>query len=79
MKNPITRFLSWCDRLLCLRSPVCFRVWWSRLWIRKNEFHPSLDIDVEYARRLKGEGVEKYWRDVLRRREIAHRRDLQTP
>ena len=64
---------------MCRRFPVRFRVLWSGLWIRGDEFHPSLDIQVDHVRRLSYEEVEKYWRDLNNRRQIAHKRDLATP
>jgi len=50
-------------------------LWWYRLWIRKDEFHRSLDMDS--AAMLEMDDGEKgtYLADLVRRREIAHRRE----
>jgi len=47
--------------------------WWHRLWIRKDEFHSSLEMDTEIALTV---GVDKYLKDLVYRRDLAHRRDL---
>lgn len=49
-------------------------LWWYRLWVRREEFHPSLDMDVGAMESMTpGERVA-YREDLLRRRHIAHMR-----
>ena len=72
----IVRSFSRSDCWLCRSLPGPIRLRWSRLWIRENEFHPSLDSDAEYYYYLPSEGYTAYWQDLVRRREIAHRRSL---
>lgn len=52
-------------------------LWWYRLWIRKDEFHDSLDIDLGAAFVMNDEELKKYKEDLYRRRDIAHRRDFE--
>lgn len=47
---------------------------WYRLWIRKDEFHPSLDIDPMSLAALSPGDRSEYLRDLARRRQIAHQR-----
>jgi len=51
------------------------KLWWDRLWIRKDEFHPSLNFDADAAMEMTPEEFRKYDRDLLRRRTIADRRN----
>lgn len=51
------------------------KLFWNRLWIRKDEFHPSLDIDPIASSYMTKEERELYYKDIVRRREIAHRLD----
>ena len=51
-------------------------LWWYRLWIRNDEFHHSLDIDVQAMLTMDREQKERYLDDLSRRRRIAHERDL---
>jgi hypothetical protein len=74
------------DRWLCIYArPLLFRWVWQTLWIRKDEFHPSLDRDVEVEFRISSLGngwlhggitVERYHLDLIRRRNIAHNRTI---
>ncbi len=48
------------------------RLSWHRLYVRKDEFHPSLHIDI-FSFKVEDSGT--YMDDLLRRRDIAHRRD----
>lgn len=56
--------------------PARIRQSWYRLWIRKDEFHRSLDLDADYLMYLDDEQRSEYLKDLVRRREIAHQRDL---
>jgi len=49
---------------------------WYKLWIRKNEFHKSLDIDPNALTEMTREEREEYMNDLVKRRNIAHERDL---
>lgn len=52
------------------------RQWWHRLWIRRDEFHPSLAMDTRLLTVLNTEDRRRYLADLVRRRDIAHRRDM---
>lgn len=52
------------------------KLWWSRLFIRKDEFHKSLDLDIDTMMVMDDEEFQKYSDDILRRRWIVHERDL---
>ena len=59
------------------------RVWnagilllWNRLWIRRDEFHPSLDQDLCAMMVMSEKRRERYIKDLMCRRQIAHERDL---
>lgn len=52
------------------------KLWWDRLWIRKDEFHPSLSMDPVMLAEMTPVEREDYLGDLVRRREIAHRRDI---
>ncbi|MGM0408844.1 MAG: hypothetical protein ACQERU_12740 [Bacteroidota bacterium] len=51
-------------------------LWWHRLYIRKDEFHRSLDMDGATMLEMNEQERKKYLADLVRRREIAHQRDL---
>lgn len=55
----------------------CILLWWNRLWIRKDEFHPSLNSDVEAMMEMTKEEKTAYLKDLMIRRRIAHLRDLE--
>lgn len=55
------------------------KLWWCRLWIRKNEFHKSLNMDIEAMIVMNDKEQAAYINDLLRRRETAHQRDLREP
>jgi hypothetical protein len=52
------------------------RMVWNAAWIRKDEFHSSLDMDFWAMRDMNGKDKDKYLKNLMRRREIAHSRDL---
>lgn len=73
-------YIRWLD-IKALPSKIKRRIWnkhillwWFRLWIRKDEFHRSLDMDEEAVREMNKEERENYFADLLRRKKIAHRR-----
>ena len=49
---------------------------WNKLYIRKDEFHSSLDLDGEAMGYMNEKEREKYIMDLVRRRNIAHERGL---
>jgi len=57
---------------------ISLRLWWHRLWIRKDEFHESLVMDSEAMLEMTQEECDKYRADLCRRRQIAHQRDMES-
>jgi hypothetical protein len=51
-------------------------LWWHRLYIRKDEFHRSLNMDGAAMLEMNEKERKKYLADLVHRREIAHQRDL---
>ncbi len=51
-------------------------MWWHELWIRKDEFHSSLDYKIKGLSNISAEKGEKYEKNLERRREFAHKRDI---
>lgn len=49
---------------------------WSKLWVRKDEFHSSLNLDAESMLYMNEKEREKYTIDLIKRRNIAHKRGL---
>jgi hypothetical protein len=49
---------------------------WNKLYIRKDEFHSSLDLDGEAMELMNEKEREKYVMDLVRRRNISHERGL---
>jgi len=47
-------------------------LFWNRLWIRKDEFHSSLDLDTEAVSVMDEEERKDYLLDLNRRRTKAH-------
>lgn len=52
------------------------KLWWYRLWIRKNEFHKSLDMDCEAFSEMNCQQRVKYSTDLARRRSISCKKSL---
>lgn len=52
------------------------RLWWNKLFIRSNEFHSSLDMDAYALVDMNENDRKKYIADLIRRRNIAHERDM---
>jgi len=52
-------------------------LFWCLLWVRRDEFHYSLDSDVEALICASQEFSEWYWDNLSLRREIAHKRDVR--
>ena len=51
-------------------------LWWYRLWIRKDEFHQSLAIDIFAILYMSKEKRKKYLKNLEKRRKIAHERSI---
>ena len=49
---------------------------WNRLWIRKDEFHSSLNMDVNAMLEMSQKQRDAYIKDLCKRRQIAHERDF---
>jgi hypothetical protein len=52
------------------------KLFWDALYVREDEFHKSTDMDIVAMMDMNKEDRSKYTRDLCRRRDIAHRRDL---
>ena len=50
---------------------------WYKLWIREDEFHKSLDLDMNAMLVMTHEQLEEYYAEIGRRRKIAHDRDFK--
>lgn len=46
-------------------------LWWTRLWVRKYEFHWTLETDNRICSHLTREGLKWYCIDLTRRRRLA--------
>jgi hypothetical protein len=55
------------------------RLFWYRLWIRKDEFHRSLDMDFNFLITANEKQRVEYLNDLTIRREIAHRKGIGEP
>ncbi|MFH0808427.1 MAG: hypothetical protein V1888_02320 [archaeon] len=52
---------------------------WNQLWVRKDEFHSSLNMDVNAVKVMLGMNKKQrdaYIKDLCKRRQIAHERDI---
>ncbi len=76
------------DCWLCVHlKPWRLRLWWHCLWIRSDEFHPSLDHQTSIVHAIKKShnlkwfeecsAAEEYDKDLNRRRCLAHERSLR--
>ena len=52
------------------------QLWWHQLWIRRDEFHSSLDIDPEAMIAMDEQEGKEYFSDLMDRRRTAHQKDL---
>ena len=52
------------------------RLWWNKFFIRKDEFHKSLNMDINAMLEMSKAEQESYIQDLVRRRNIAHERDI---
>ena len=53
-----------------------FLLWWYRLYIRKDVFHHSLDLDVDAMLAMSDKQRKSYMLDICKRRQKAHERSL---
>lgn len=51
-------------------------LWWYRLWIRKDEFHRSTEIDTDAMIEMDKQEKMHYLSDLFKRRKVAHQRGL---
>lgn len=73
----MNKFLKKFDIWLCLHWPVMLgRRSWHELWIREDEFHPSLDLDLRIMMSLGKGDLHIYRENNRERRDKAHKRDL---
>ena len=49
---------------------------WNKLYIRKDEFHNSLDLDIEVMKCMNKEERDKYIIGLIKRRNIAHEHEI---
>ncbi len=47
---------------------------WQRLWIRKDEFHPSLNMNPKAMVEMSKEEKRRYLEDLCHRRRVAKKR-----
>ena len=47
-----------------------------RAWLHKDEFHPSLDLDVRAMMTMNDSQREEYQQDLMLRRNLAHDPDM---
>jgi len=52
------------------------KLFWFGLWIRKNEFHKSLSLDVKAMMYMNKKQQSRYLQDITKRRQITHMRSL---
>jgi len=65
------------ERIACAVWNRGIKLRWCRLWIRKDESHYSLSYDPMATRYMSQEQRLAYVKDLNRRRNIAHERDLK--
>lgn len=65
------------ERITCAVWNRGIKLRWYRLWIRKDEFHPSLSYDPMATRHMSQEQRLAYVKDLNHRRDIARERDLK--
>lgn len=53
------------------------KLFWYRLWIRKDESHRSLDTDIDALLGMNEKQKEAYYKDLGERRRIAHEMDFE--
>lgn len=78
VKPLLSRFVSWVvyQAGMLKHRP---RLWWAALWVRRDEFDRSLDMDAFALADMNQADKNTYLRDLLRRRNLAHERDCACP
>ncbi len=72
----IERFRS-IDRWLCVNlKPTWARIAWHELWVRDDDFHPSLSLDLQAITQACRADDSGYRRKLTLRRIRAHGRSL---
>lgn len=69
-------FISFLKALKFFVWGLHIRLWWCRLFGRRNELHSSLIMDAEAMFFMDEEESDKYTKELNRRRNIAHERDF---
>ncbi len=72
--EPIVSWLRYQCGLLKHRP----RIVWHKLWVRRDEFHPSLDMDVAAMLNMNHTDKRNYLDNLTLRRRMAHDRDLDS-
>lgn len=67
---------SWLGKAKRLIWNRGIKLQWDRLWIRQDEFHSSLDMDIFAMIDMSSKERDAYWEDLIKRRQIAHERDF---
>ncbi len=65
------------DRWLCVKAPWYVRLPWCSLWVRSDEFHPSLEYDYDALNR-RAQFYRKLlcaWFNVTRLRPVPSKRE----
>jgi hypothetical protein len=52
------------------------KLWWYQLYVRRDEFHPSLETDDQAIMVMDHRERRKYHQNLGQRRSIAHNRSL---
>lgn len=65
-------------QVLRLRGMMACRfwLWYSQLWIRRDEFHPSLDMEPALMGWMSPKELKEYMELLSDRRQTAHERDM---
>ncbi|MFH0854456.1 MAG: hypothetical protein V1891_03110 [bacterium] len=67
---------SWPEKTKGLIWNRGIKLQWNRLWVRKDEFHSSLNMDANAMLGMSQKQRNAYTKDLCRRRRIAHEKDL---
>lgn len=67
---------SWSEKVKRLIWNRGIKLQFDRLWVRKDEFHSSLNMDAKAMLGMSQKQRSAYTKDLYRRRRIAHERDL---
>ena len=51
-------------------------LWWYQLWIRKDEFHKSLDMDPDAVIEMNKKETKQYFANLTGRRKKAHQKGV---